>query len=145
MRTRLHSKYPALADQILASSPVKVRQVIVRAGQIALENAGLEAAFADDIRTTLEQGRDLLDDTRRELEERQRVCDDRYLEAQEAVEGGAMPEEAMSWFRKARAVAALLRIGAAVDPGVATEIVYEALFSAANVDAALMEVRSPLT
>ena len=133
MMTRLHSKYPELAQMILASPPARVRIIVAIAAKYALRIAGLESDILRDVLAAVEGREALQPDIKEQLTELQRRMDDSYLDAQDSPEGqGELPAEALQSFRRARALAAVLAAIVEVDARAATDAVYEAIASSSD-------------
>jgi|HubBroStandDraft_1064217.scaffolds.fasta_scaffold15179_3 hypothetical protein len=129
MRTRLHSTYPEVAEQILASRK-GVPRIVTAPARVAVRNAGLEPSLADPAIAAIERGVPLDTSFRKRLQDLQEESDNSYLDAQNALgPTEALSPSALAAFRRARAIAALL--GALDSPSSvhAAEVVYEALAS----------------
>lgn len=133
MLSRLHSKYPELAQMILASPPAKVRLVVTTAAKLALQNSGIEDDLLRDAQEAVDGREPLQPDVKEQLIELQRRLDDSYLDAQDSPEGqGELPTAALLSFRRARALAAVLGAIVEVDAMGATDVAYEAIASSSN-------------
>ncbi len=133
--TRLHYKYPELAQMILASSPAKVRLIVTTAAKLALPNAGLEGELLRDALAAVDGREALQSGVTERLTQLQRQLDDTYLDAQDSPEGqDELPAEALRSFYRARALAAVLAAVAEVDVTGAVDVVYEAISSSLNED-----------
>ena len=129
MNTRLHSKYPALAERILAS-PKAVPRIVSAAARVAVQSAELHATLSDAAIAAVDNGTPLDASIRRGLQELQEQSDNSYLDAQDALGAGEpLPASALAAFRRARALAALLGALEARSGLQLTEVVYEALAS----------------
>jgi hypothetical protein len=133
MLTRLHSKYPDLAQTILALPPAKVQLVVRTAAKLALQNAGLEGDLLRGALAAVE-GRQVLEpDIKEKLTDLQQQLDNSYLDAQDSSKGQQeLPAEALQSFYRARALAAVLAAIMEVDAMKATDVVYEAIASSSN-------------
>jgi hypothetical protein len=133
MITRLHSKYPELAQQILSAPGDKRRLAVRTAGNCALRNAGLEGDLLEASLAALDRREPLQPEMRTRLEELQRECDDRYLDVLDSLDARqTLPAEALEAFHRARALAAVLGALEDADGPRATDIVYEAIASSPN-------------
>ena len=133
MLSRLHSKYPELAQMILASPPAKIRLVVTTAAKLALRNTGLEGDLLREALAAVDGRETLPPDINKRLTELQWQLDDSYLDAQDSPEGQeGLPAKALQWFYRARALAAVLAAVVEVDAIAATDVVYEAIASCSN-------------
>jgi hypothetical protein len=142
MQTRLHSKYPALADAILAA-PAERRRLMVRAaGTSAAEKAGLDAVMRGEVIAAINGAKAIDDATRACLETLQWESDQYYLKVSDSLAAReSLPAEAMTSFMRARAVAAiLLAVADRDDAGTATDVVYETLACGSDRDALLSTI-----
>jgi len=135
-KTRLHSKYPALAERIL-SSPEVVRRVVTAAARVAVHGSGLPDPLAAVTMSAIDSGAPLDPKVRQRLQELQEESDNSYLDAQDALgPTETLSRDALREFRRARALAALLAAVDRQEGAQATEVVYEALASSEDEKAA---------
>jgi hypothetical protein len=134
MITRLHSKYPELAEAILAASHDRIQQTVKSAGQLAVENARLEGSLLDAAVAAIERREHLRPELRTRLEEMQRRLDDRYLDVLGSLGvDQKLPADALDAFHRARALSAVLgSLEDDVDGAAATDVVYEAIASSSD-------------
>jgi hypothetical protein len=140
MRTRLHSKYPVVAEQILASRRT-VRNIVTAAARVAVRNAGLDPSLAGPAIAAIERGVPLDPGFRKRLQDLKRESDNTYLDAQDALgPTEALSPTALAAFRRARAIAALLGALDSTSSTQAAEVVYEALASSDDEEKALVTI-----
>jgi hypothetical protein len=136
MKTRLHSKYPKLAERIL-SSPEIVPRVVAAAASVSFQSSDLQEPLGAVTMATLDSGEPLDVAVRTRLQEMQEESDNSYLDAQDALgPTETLSTGALREFRRARALAALLAAVGCRDGAQATEVVYEALASSEDEKAA---------
>lgn len=135
--TRLHSRYPALADKILRASTEGLQRVVGTAVRLAIQKWDAESALAKAILAAVDGREQLQASARERLRESQQRWDKRYLEMQEELESNKqLPAEGLRAFHRARALAAVLYAIDPLDATRATEVVYEALASSTDERAA---------
>jgi hypothetical protein len=135
MKTRLHSKYPTLAERILSCS--EVPRIVAAAARVAVQSSGLQERIAAVTVAAVDSGSPLDPEIRKRLQELQEESDNNYLDAQDALgPTETLSADALREFRRARALAALLAAVDVRDGTQAAEVVYEALASSEDEKAA---------
>jgi hypothetical protein len=133
MITRLHSKYPDLAQQILAAPRDNLRLVAATAARFAIRTVSLEGSLLEAALAAIDRREQPRSGLQAQLEELQRRWDDQYLDVQDSLgPHQELPAEALEAFHRARALAAVLGAFKDTDGPATTDVVYETITSSSN-------------